>query len=292
MIALGYGITKAGILTPGARTELTNIVVYIFLPCNIFGAFHKGITLEMLWQSVIVLIAAFGLQLLVLILNKFIFIKLPQERQIILKYTMISNNAAFMGLPILGAVYGALGILYGAIFLIPMRILMWTAGLSLYTRAERMTRVKVLVTHPCMWAVVLGFGYAFAPFHLPAFLLDSIRWVGETTRVLPMVIVGSILCGVKLKDVLDKHCFYFSFFRLVAVPAIMFGVLTAFNIDPVVIGVTVLMAAMPAALLSAILAEKYGHDYAFASKTVFVSTVLSIVTLPLISGALTRLSPV
>ena len=292
MIALGYGITKGGMLSPKTRGDLTNFVLYVVLPCNIFSAFHKGITLEMLRQSLVVLLAAFGLQILVFLLNKVLYIKIPPGRSVILKYTTITNNAAFLGLPVLGAVFGSIGVLYGSIFLIPMRILMWTAGLSLFTKAGKKENIIFLATHPCMLAVVLGFGYAFAPFEMPAFLSDSIRWIGEVSRVLPMVIVGSILSGVKFKEMLDKHCYYFSFFRLIAIPAIMFGILKLIGLDPIVIGVVVLMAGMPSALVTAILAEKYGQDSEFASKTVFVSTMLSIVTLPLLASALARLAPV
>ncbi|MCL2366182.1 MAG: AEC family transporter [Oscillospiraceae bacterium] len=291
-IVLGYGVTKGKILSAKTRGELTNFVIYIVLPCNIFAAFLGGVTPEMLRYSAVILLCAFGLQLLVFILNKFIYIKVPPEKCIILKYTTITNNSAFMGLPILGAVFGDIGVLYGSIFLIPMRILMWTSGLSLFTSLDGKNQVKNLVTHPCMVAVFLGFAYVFIPLTLPMFLSDALRWVGEMTRVLPMIIVGSILSEVKLNAVFDKYCFYFSFFRLIVIPAIVFVVLNSLALDPVVIGVSVLMAAMPSAIVTAILSEKYGKDSAFASKTVFVSTMLSIATLPLIAMVLARLIPI
>ena len=292
MIAVGYGITKGGMLSSKTRVELTNVVLYVLLPCNIFNSFQTGISADMLIQGLIVLSTAFGLQILAFALNKFAYLRLPPERQIILKYTTITNNAAFLGLPILSAAFGSAGVLYGSIFLIPARIMMWTAGISLFTRVERGKRVKKVLTHPCMLAVALGFAYAFAPFELPAFASDAIRWVGECARVLPMLIVGSILSGVKLRDALDPHCFYFAFIRLVVMPSIMFGALALLRLDPLVVGVAVLMAAMPSATVSAMFAEKYGLDPAFASKNVFVSTMLSIITLPLIAAALAWLMPV
>jgi len=279
-------VAKGGILSGKTRTELTNLVIYVILPCNIFNAFLRGITPEMLRHSGVILLCAFGLQFLVFLLNKVIYVRIPNEKSVILKYTTISNNSAFMGLPILGAVFGDIGVLYGSIFLIPMRILMWTSGLSLFTSLDGKKQIKNLITHPCMLAVFLGFGYVFAPFSLPSFLADAIRWVGEVTRVMPMIIVGSILSEVKLREVLDKHCFYFSFFRLFAIPAVMFFALRLLDLDPVVVGVSVLMAAMPSAIVTAMLAEKYGQDSVFASKTVFVSTILSLITLPLIAMAL------
>ena len=281
---MGYAITKGGMLTPGTRAELTNFVLYISLPCSIFSSFQTGITPQVLLQGLIVFLTASGLQILAFLLNKVLYIKMPPERQIILKYTTITNNSAFMGMPVLGAVFGTTGVIYGSIFLIPARIMMWTAGISLFTRVERSKRVINVVTHPCMLAVVVGLAFTFVPFELPAFLSDAIGWVGEVSRVLPMIVVGSILSGVKPREALDKHCFYFSFIRLLVIPAIMFGVLTLLRLDPLVIGVAVLMAAMPSAVIVAMFAEKYGHDPAFASKNVFVSTMLSVVTLPLIAA--------
>ena len=290
IIAVGYATTKAGLFANKTRADLTNIVIYIILPCNIFSSFSKGLTTEMLRQSFIVLLAAFGLQLLVFLLNKVIYLKIPSERGLILKYATITNNAGFMGLPIIGAVYGATGVLYGAVFLVPMRIFMWTAGLSLFTSSEIRQRVITLATHPCMWAVVLGFAYLFAPFEFPPFLTDAITLIGDCTRVLPVFIVGSILASVNPKDVLDKHCFYYSFFRLALIPAVMYVALTLLDVGPLVTGVAVLSSAMPSAVATAMLAEKYNKDAAFASKVVFVSTMLSIVTLPLVAASLDWLS--
>jgi len=276
-------------LSPKARTELTNIVVYIVMPCNIFSAFKKEITPDLLWQSMIALLCALGMQLLVYLLNKVIYMRIPQDRQIILKYATITNNAAFMGFPIIGAVFGTTAVIYASVFLIPTRIVMWTMGLSLFTRLEKKKRIITLVTHPCIWSVFLGFAYIFAPFELPGFLSGAISAVGDMAHVLPMLIVGSILCGVKARDVLDIHCFYYSFIRLAAIPAIMFGALTLLGVDPLLTSVAVLLSAMPMALTSALLAEKYGHDALFTSKLIFVSTMLSFVTLPVITEVLTRL---
>ena len=291
-IALGYAVTKCGMISTNTRSELTNLTVNIILPCNIFAAFLGDITPSMLAQSGVILLCAAGLQLLSLILNRFIYAWIPEKKSLVLKYTTITNNAAFMGLPVLGAVFGDIGVLYGSIFLIPMRIMMWTAGLSLFTRMDGKKKLINLITHPCMIAVFAGFIYVFLPLTLPEFLDNTVRWVGEVTRVMPMIIVGSILSEVKFKEVLDRHCFYFSFFRLLIMPAIMFVILWLLELDPVVIGVTVLMAAMPSALVTAILSEKYGQDSAFASKTVFVSTILSMITLPLIAMVLSRIVPV
>jgi len=289
IVAVGYMVTRAGMLSPKAREELTNLVIYIILPCNIFSSFHKGISPEMLKQCAIVLLVSLGMQLLYIALNKVLYNRFEPERRVVLQYSTICNNASFMGLPVIEAVFGQTGLLYGSIVLIPMRVFMWTAGLSLFTDTEVKQRVKTLATHPCIWAVIFGFAYIFAPFEMPVFLANTIKTIGGCTTALSMLIVGSILHGVDLKNVLDKDCLYYSFFRLIAIPALIYGVLVLLRADQLVTGVSVLSAAMPAAVTSAMLAEKYGQDSLFASKTIFVSTALSMITLPIASALLALL---
>ena len=289
IIVVGYIVSKAGFFSQKTRSDMTNIVIYVILPCNIFASFHKGLTPDTIRQCIVVLIASFGLQFFYIILNKFLYIKFTPERRIVLQYGTMVNNASFIGLPVISSVFGPTGVLYGSIILIPIRIFMWTIGLSLYSKSDNRQMVKQIATHPCIWAVILGFIYAFTPIELPVFLSGTITTVGNCITTLTMLIVGSILSDVNPRNLLDKGCFYYSFFRLIAIPAVVFCVMTLLKADTLTTGVVVLSSAMPAATTTAILAEKYGKDSEFASKTVFTSTILSMVTLPLIAEILTRL---
>jgi len=287
IMAAGFLFTKMGMFSAKTRGDLTNIVIYLVLPCNIFGSFHKGISPEILRQCVVVLFVSFGMHLLYFILSKVLYIHFKPEKRVVAQYATIINNSGFMGLPVMDAVFGQTGLLYGSVVLIPMRVFMWTAGLSLFTKAETGQKVKTLATHPCIWAVILGFAYIFAPFELPLFIRNSISAIGGCTTALSMLVIGSILTGVDPRSVKDIDCFYYTLFRLIVIPAIVFGALLLLKVDPLVTGVAVLASAMPSAVVSALLAEKYGQDTAFASKIILVSTTLSIITLPVISMVLT-----
>ena len=227
-------------------------------------------------------IASIGLQLFIFVINKVLYIKIPHRRRVVLQYATIANNSAFMGLPVIGAVYGPDGVLFASIMLIPMRIFMWVVGLPLFTSVSVKECLKMIATHPCIWAVVLGFAYIFAPFELPEFFTGAVTTIGDCATVLPMLIVGSILCDVKVRDIIDKDCFYFSAFRLFIIPAALYVAMTLLDAGSLVKCAVVVSSAMPAAITTAMLAEKYGQDSAFASKAIIVSTVLSIATLPAI----------
>lgn len=287
LVAVGFFITKIGLFSAKARSDMTNVVIYVILPCNIFHSFETGMTTSLLGQSAIVFGIAFAVQLLYLALNPILYRRFPKERRVIMQYATICNNAGFMGLPVIETVFGATGVLYGAIVLIPIRLFMWTFGLSLFTKSDKKQQFKRLATHPCIWAVILGFAYLFSPVRLPGFMSSSINLIGSITTPLAMIIVGSILTEIKFKTVFSKATLYFSFIRLVAIPGSIFAILKLFGADPIVAGVSVLSAAMPAALITAMLAQKYGQDSEFASKLIFVSTLLSLVTLPLIAYILT-----
>lgn len=287
LVAVGFLAAKKGIFGPEARRDMTNVVIYILLPCNIFHSFETALSVSMLRECAVVFAIAFGAQLLYMVLNRILYNRFPLERRVVMQYATICNNAGFMGLPVIESVFGASGILYGSIVLIPMRIFMWTSGLSLFTKTDKKQQFKNLATHPCIWAVILGFAYLFSPVRLPEFLSNTINIIGSCTTAMSMIVVGSILSEVDFRTVFEKAIFYFSFIRLIAIPAFLFTVLKIIGLDPIVIGVAVLSSAMPAATVTAMLSHKYGRDFAFASKLIFVSTLLSLVTLPLIALVLT-----
>ncbi|NLT15917.1 MAG: AEC family transporter [Clostridiales bacterium] len=284
LIIVGFFAAKKGIFSAEARRDMTDIVIYIILPCNIFHSFEKALTPDKLIQCAIVFVIALCSQIFYMIINKFAYNRFPNERRVVMQYATIVNNASFMGLPVIDSVFGSTGILYGSVVLVPLRLFMWTSGLSLFTKTEKKQQFKSLATHPCIWAVILGFAYLFSPVRLPDFLSDTIEVIGSCITFTSMFIVGSILSEVNFRTLMDKACFYYSFIRLVAIPAIIFAVLRLIGIDPIVTGVAVLSSAMPAATMTAILSSKYGRDSAFASKLVFVSTLISLVTLPIITA--------
>ena len=239
---------------------MTNVVIYVILPCNIFHSFEESLTVDVLRQCLVVFIIALCVQVLYLIINPILYRRFPMERRVVMQYATICNNAGFMGLPVIESVFGATGVLYGSIVLIPIRLFMWTVGLSLFTKSDKKQSFKRLATHPCIWAVILGFAYMFLPWKLPVFLSDAVNMLGRCTMPLAMLIVGSILSQVNFKTVFEKAAFYYSAIRLVAIPAVIFTVLKLLGTDPIVTGVSVLSAAMPAALISAMLAQQYGRD--------------------------------
>lgn len=221
----------------------------------------------------------------------------------VLQYCTLVSNSGFLGLPIAGSIYGAEGMMYASVFIIPMRVMMWSVGISCFTESpDRKTVIKKIATHPCIVAVYIGLGLLFfqeplswACSQLTAgtgmfgtvigiliqALDKAVRSAGSCTTATTMLLIGSMLADVRLRDLLERETVMISAVRLILLPLLALIGCRAAGIPTLLAGICVLMTGMPAGSTSAILAAKYGCDYVFATKCVVVTTLLSMVTIPL-----------
>ena len=287
LVAIGYLLSKLGMLVLVTRKQLTDLVIYVILPCNIVESFQVDLTHDLLISAGIVLVLGFAAQGLYALLNLFLYRRFDARRQINLKYGTICSNAGFMGLPLSLSIFGPTGLMYASVALLPIRLFMWSAGLSLYTSTTKKQVLKTLATHPCIIAVFVGFALMLSGLQLPAFLNDTINSLGNCCTALSMVVIGAILSDVDPRTVLEPAVLYYVVIRLIAIPAFLFGVLWLLKVDALVTGIIVILSAMPAGSTTAMLAQKYDQDPEFASKMVFLSTLASLITLPLWAMVLT-----
>ena len=119
-----------------------------------------------------------------------------------------------------------------------------------------------------------------AQIKLPAVLSTAVSNVGAMTGPLSMMIIGASLVDIKARDTLEKDVFLVSGVRLILVPMLAMAVMRLLHVEPMLWQVAVTLLAMPSAANTAILAEMYGRDHTFAAKCVFISTILSFITVP------------
>lgn len=292
LIAIGYILRKTGMLSLSTRKQLTSIVLSVVLPASIIASFQIGMTAEIFRSCWYVLLISLLVQLAASILNRFVWKgKGTKAQKTCLKYGLIASNAGFMGMPIAQAVYGEVGLLYASIFLIPMRVAMWSSGLSMFAPGvtPKETAKKVL-SHPCIIAIEIGIMLMileFFGFQLPSVLNRTLSAVASCNTALSMFVIGAILADVPFKALFDKLALYYSSLRLILMPLLVLAALHFTGLNLTVQGVCVLETAMPAASTTVMLAQNYNGDTEFASRLVFVSTVFSLITLPLFTWILT-----
>lgn len=282
-MAVGFGCRKAGIFNDVTRDKLTDFVVFVTLPCMIFESFHMDFSLEALRQGAVALLIAVGMSLVALVLGRVLYNRFPYEEKSIFQYGTLVSNSGFAGLPVVSGAYGDEGLFLGSLFIIPTRILMWSAGISLFTRADAKQAFKKVMLNPGIIAVEVGLVRMILQIPLPHFVDTAVDNMGACTSPLAMALVGAILADVPLKTVFEPKCFYLVTVRQFLLPGICLAALKLLGMDALTIGVSVVITGMPIGSTTAILAQKYGADAQFASKCVFVSTLTSLVTVPILT---------
>lgn len=282
-ILVGFYSKKALILDDVTQQRLTEWVVRITFPCMVFASFHMEFRLEYLVEGATVIAIATGMASAALILGKFLYRRFPQHERCILQYGTLVSNAGFAGLPMIAGAYGTEGLFLASLFIIPTRILMWSAGISLFTSMDASARLKKVLLNPSLIAVVLGLIRMVLQIPLPDFMNTAIQNLGASTTPLAMALVGAMLADISPRAMLDPKAFYLAFVRQLLLPLLCLISLRALGVNPLTTAVSVVLTGMPIGSTTAILAGKYGADATFASKCVFLSTLTSLITVPLLT---------
>ena len=137
------------------------------------------------------------------------------------------------------------------------------------------------IVKSCLVAVYIGLFLMFTQIPLPGVVEKAVRSIGGCNSAITMFLVGTILAEVKLRDLVDGTALVYSVLRLGILPLIAWGVSLAVGMEPVATGVAVLMTGMPAGATAAIFAARYNSDAPFAARCVVLSTLFSMLTIPL-----------
>lgn len=289
LMLAGLFFRKKNIITDEGKKNLTDLVIYLILPCNIVKSFMIEYDGSIIKNFGLILFISVLIQIFCAVLARILYQKTPSEHKPVLMYATVASNSGFLGNPVAEGVFGSMGLALASVYLIPQRIVMWSAGVSYFTGgSDRKTVVKRVATHPCILAVFLGMIFMIAKVRLPSFLDAALKDIGNCNTAMSMMVIGTILADVRWKDMLDKSLFLFSGLRLILIPMVVYVGCLSGNVDALVTGVSVLLAAMPAASTTAILAVKYGGDAVYAGKCVVLTTVLSLVATPLWSMLLLK----
>ena len=282
MILVGALVKKLGIVDEAGQRCLTDLCVNVIIPCNILKSCLIDLDSSVLRACEILVVVALAIQIISVILNKFLYKNYPEAQNKVLKYCTLVSNGGFLGNGVAEGVYGTLGLLYASMYLIPMRIVMWSAGTSYFVAGgtDQKKVVRNILTHPCLVAVYIGMAIMLLHIPLPTLLTSTITGIGNCNTAITMFIIGTILVDVPLLTIVNPTTLWISALRLVLLPAAAWGISLALGLEPVATGVAVIMTGMPAGSTAAIFAARYGSDAVFATKCVVLSTLLSMLTIP------------
>ena len=142
IIAAGFLIVRLKIINESGEKALTDLVLSVILPCNVFCSFFAGNFENLAADCFWILMISVGVQVIALLYTRFVFRMQNKKQQCDLSYAMISPNTGFFGSPIAESIFGPVGLMLTCIYLIPQRLVMWSVGLSMFTGVSEKLREK------------------------------------------------------------------------------------------------------------------------------------------------------
>lgn len=283
IILIGVYGTKKHIINDDVNKGLRRILLEITLPLLVINSFSFSFD-EGMGRNII---TAFIYSILFMILGgiiSYILLKpLKGEKKKILHFANFFSNCGFIGFPIINSIFGAEGVVYTSIFNMVFTIFLWTYGVMIFSDKLSKENIKKVLLNPSIIAVYIGIPIMIFNIKLPASILDTTKIVGDMTAPISMIIVGSILLKVKIKSIFKEASVYYgALIKLIVIPLAIYMIKLIIKDNSSVIDTIIVIQAMPAAAMTSIFAADFDKEKEYGAIVVFVTTLLSIITIPVI----------
>ena len=298
-----FVLVKLKALPKSAAEVLSTIALYVCSPAQILMSFQKTSFNPAIGKNILIV---FGLSfvaftLMIILVNLFLRGKSQELKRRVCRFAVVFPNCGYMGIPFLQMLFSnpaiqGEAILYTAITISIFHVYSWTYGVYSISKDKRNISIKNIILNPCIISVVLGF-ILFIGFKKPivelaevgttahtilSSLVKSINFMGDMVTPVAMFVIGIKLANVNLKQLfLDKWAYIATALRLIIMPMIIIFLVVFLPVPQIVKFCMFFLFAMPSATNTAMFAIKYGGDGDFASIEVLLSTVLSIITIPI-----------
>lgn len=287
IIVIGYFLFKTGIFDKNFNQKLTKLILHVTMPCLILNSVLKQTKkppITMVRDTFVVGVAIFiVLPIVGIIVAK--LIRADLKKQGMYAFMMTYSNIGFMGIPVIGAIYGSTAVFYTAIINIVFNVTIFTLGMIVLRYGGGVNskmNIGKLLSPGVLFSVAAIFVYLFN-IRFTGVIETSIASIGSVTTPLAMLLMGSTLATMPLRQVFNEGKVYlFCVIKQIIIPVILYPTVKYFINDSTLFGVVMILLMMPIATNSIMFAIENNGDEKLAAKSVFISTVMSIVTIPLI----------
>ncbi len=293
LMGTGFFCGKKGFISDSFARNLSWLVVNVATPSMILAAGMNDESTIRGSQLLFGFLVIFGVYVFLFLVSLVLvpLMGVSKEDRGVYRVMTIFTNIGFMGLPIIQAAYGDEALLYGALFQFPYNLFMYTYGVAALSAGDskegglgvsKFLNVGIL-------SCIISLAIYIPRIPMPVFIVSSVKSLGSLAAPLSMMVIGQSMTHIKLKELFgDIRLLLFSLIKLTVVPILGVLLLGLFIKDEMLIRVCFVMMAVPIGSMCAMLSQQYGGNYTLASKGVALSTLLSVVTIPLVSFFLLR----
>lgn len=283
LLMVGLICTKKNFFTEEFISGISKFLLYTVTPCVIVNSFNREYDPTMLTGLGISFLAALGIHIFCIIITHLFMKDSEESRQIVLRFGTVFSNCGYMALPLQQAILGSEGVFYGAAFIAVFNLVNWTYGLFLMGGKETKITAKKIFINPGVIGICIGLLLFLTPVELPTLILTPVQSLAALNTPLPMLIIGYYMAKITSFSVLkDKKLVLSIFLRLVFLPLCVFGILYACGLRGTLFTSMVIAASAPTAANTVVFSAMFKRDSSLAVAQVAISTLFSILTMPLI----------
>jgi len=274
---VGFLMNRRHIISGPGSADFARLLLYAVIPCVIIRSFQVTCTPEILKGFLISFAASIASIILSIVIARLLFQKSPLEQ-----FSAAFDNPGFFGLPLVSAVLGEANVIYAVPFVTFIGFFQWTYGVYILTGDRSKMSVKNVLTNPVSIGFAVGLILFLLPVDMPEFCMELLGGVAALNTPLAMILLGFYLGGLKVRELFSgKNVIKCMLVRLLLIPLLTIGFLTLIPSRYLLIRQAVLiLAAAPVGTNVAMFTQLYHGDYPKAAKEVSLSTLLSIVTIP------------
>ena len=276
---VGFSLFKAKKLTVQGSRDMATLLLWLVLPTAIINSFCVEFSMVKLKQLLFSsLLGALAL-LLAIVVARLLFRKSPIDN-----FAAAFSNAGFMGIPLVSASLGPEGVFYLAGIIAMLNILQWTYGVGVLTGKKGSLSLKSVLYNPIMFGTLVGLVLFVtgAGVKLPTVISTTLGGVAALNAPLAMLILGCYLAQTHIKDMFTTpRLYWLSAVRLVVIPLTTLLVFCFLPLAAEIKLAVFIAASAPVGANVAVYAQLHELDYPYACQTVSLSTLFSVISLPI-----------
>ena len=286
IVILGYVACKLGYMGDKFDKKLSSIVVDITCPLLVLSSVmgdelpDRTLILPLLGVGFLtyILLLVFGFWVPRLITKN-------HDDQGMIGFALMFANVGFIGYPIVSSIFGPHAVFYAALLNMPNTFFIFTAGVMLIKGEYSLKQFnpKVLVS-PAMLGALLAAIIVALGIHTPDIIARPVTMVGNITVPAALMIIGSSMAKLPIREIIGSPKVYITaLLRLTIVPLSIYFLFKACEVSDLVNNINTVVIAMPVASFGTMFCLKYGRNPSLITETTFITTLGSIITIPLIT---------
>lgn len=290
ILIIGYSVAKLKFANEDLRHKFSGFILNVTLPFLMISSVSQADSSGSGRRVVLTFIIAILLFALMPFVGKLLarVLRAPASQRDIYEFMTVFSNLSFMGFPVIHAIFGPDAMAYAIIFSLVFNLVQFTYGVTLFRGEKAKLRLRMFLT-PTILGSILAILMFLGGIKIQGPLGEAFLSVGSITTPLAMLVIGMTLSAIPLREVFsDPRLYLFTFIKQLLIPAAAFFALRLVIQDELILGITVIVIAMPVATMAVILANQYDRHVGIATRAVFLTTLASVLTIPLIAALMVR----